>query len=479
MAQDGTLGKGQSAYYKVVVAAGQTLQVAFDSQTATSINELFVSFGTLPTIGQFDYRAATLTADPALTIPTTQAGTYYILAYGSSVPSSPENYSLTASEVPFAVQSAGPTSVGTGPVTIQINGSKFDNNTTFQLLGPGGIVVDDDQIQLQDSSTAFARFDLTGKPTGSYTVQATQAGGATTTLAQPLTVVPAVPANLQIHLVVPQSTFPTSQGDVTVTYVNEGNTDVLAPLLELTADNAQLKLPDQSSFGGNSVWFLGTSTNGPAGVIRPGQTGQVTIQYSTVAGQGTSIQFHLNQADDTQPMDWASEEAGLQLPTIPNAAWPAVFANFVNNVGSSVASYHAALAADASYLSQFGEGTDDVLQLVSFELEKANAGYVVGTLNTVTADSLPAPGGHGLVLPAIVPGFHRRPQHRAGILGYGWTTNWDIFAKTTDAAGDAIVLRTTASPTTTSSKPTGATWIRTRRPYRRDLRQRRLPSRRA
>ena len=36
---------------------------------------------TMPTLDQFDYPVQELTADPQITVPTTQAGTYYILVY--------------------------------------------------------------------------------------------------------------------------------------------------------------------------------------------------------------------------------------------------------------------------------------------------------------------------------------------------------------------------------------------------------------
>ena len=261
-ATDGTLGQGQSAYYKVVVTSGQTLQLTFDSQESASLNELFVSYRTLPSQSQADYRYVSLAADQQITVPVTQAGTYYILAYGSSVGSTPENYAITAALVPFAVQSVEPSQVGQGPATIEIDGSKFDNNTTFELLGPNNTVVPEGSVQLQSSTTAFVQFNLTGMPTGSYTVEAIASNNAMASLANSLAVVPpATTSGLQIYLSVPSGTLPGSQGDVTVSYVNQGNTDVLAPLLELTATNALLKLPDQSAFTGNAVQFLGISSH--------------------------------------------------------------------------------------------------------------------------------------------------------------------------------------------------------------------------
>ncbi len=129
-------------------------------------------------------------------------------------------------------------------------------------------MVSDQSVFLQDAATAFPTFDLTGMPLGTYTVQATADDGTTTQLAQPLTVVPATSANVQEQLTVPSATLPNSVGEVTVDYVNQGNTDVPAPLLELAADNALLRLEDQTDFFNDYVWFLGVSSNGPAGVLR-------------------------------------------------------------------------------------------------------------------------------------------------------------------------------------------------------------------
>src|SRR5262249_46260140 len=147
------------------------------------------------------------------------------------------------------------------------------------------------------------------------------------------------------------------------------------------------------------------------------------------------ITFQTYIADDDQPIDWASQKDALRLPTIPSPAWDGVFANFTANTGSTVASYHAILAADATYLSQFAPADGDVLQLVSYEIEKANAAFTAQTLATVTDDSLPAPG-----LPLV---FQRSFQqsiagrYYQGLFGSGWASNWDISART-DASGDGI-----------------------------------------
>jgi RHS repeat-associated protein len=436
-AMPGTLGNAQSAFYKVVVDAGQTLQISFNSEDPASLNELYVSFGTVPTRSQADYRFSALAANQQITVPATQAGTYYILAYASSVTLSPESYSITAALVPFAIQTVSPGTVGAGTATVEIDGSKFDNNTTFQLLG-NGTVVNDQTVFLQDSSTAFVTFNLAGTPLGTYDVQATHADGTTTKLSQSLAVVAATPANVGIYLSTPDEVLPGSQSVVTVNFTNTSNTDAMAPLMQLSADNALLRLEDQAAFSGNTVTFLGISSTGPAGILRPGESDLISIPFRATGVVGTNINFNIGTIDDSQVMDWASQEAALQPSIIPDQAWPAVFANFVSDVGNTGASYNAALAADASYLSRFGETTYDTAQLAAFEIQSSSATFTAESPLSSLDDTLPSPGLALVMQRTRLTGI--AGHYYQGMFGYGWTNTWD-YSASTDANGNAVINR--------------------------------------
>ena len=62
-------------------------------------------------------------------------------------------------------------------------------------------------------------------------------------------------------------------------------------------------------------------------------------------------------------------------------------------MGSTWGQYVQTLDNDSAYLASVGDPTTDVSQLLSFEIEKANAGYFAQSLTSaVTADDLPAPG---------------------------------------------------------------------------------------
>ena len=269
------------------MGAAQTLDIDLASDDPGALNELYVSYGTMPSRAQYDYRYQTPGADQEITIPATQAGTYYVLAYGGSVAAGGEGYTLTASVVPFAVTAVSPAQVGAGQATIEIDGSMFAGSTTFQLVGPSGQSVNAQQVYLQDSSTAYVTFDLSGAALGDYNVKATQSTGAATALPQGLAVVAAVPASIQFYVSSPSSILAFGQGEATVNYVNQGNVDATAPLVELTATNALLQLSDQDSFVNDWVQFLATSATGPEGLLRPGESGAVNIPFEATGARET------------------------------------------------------------------------------------------------------------------------------------------------------------------------------------------------
>src|SRR5207248_1626904 len=123
---NGSLNGGHTAYYKVVVSAGQTLRVVLAGQNPTASNELYLSYQTMPTRSQYDARySQAASASQQITIPNTQAGAYYILAAGGGVAGGSDDYALTASLIPFSVQAVSPAQVGAGPVTLQIIGADF------------------------------------------------------------------------------------------------------------------------------------------------------------------------------------------------------------------------------------------------------------------------------------------------------------------------------------------------------------------
>jgi len=79
----GTLTQGNSVYYRVDVPAGETLLVNFDSSSTTASRALRSLSARMPTRSVFDYAFTNqFSPDQKVVRPSSQGGTYYILAYG-------------------------------------------------------------------------------------------------------------------------------------------------------------------------------------------------------------------------------------------------------------------------------------------------------------------------------------------------------------------------------------------------------------
>jgi len=241
--------------------------------------------------------------------------------------------------------------------------------------------------------------------------------------------------SLQLH--VPPSSSYGVNNSLVVEYSNTGSTAVPAPVVLLSADNANLWLPSDPAVSDSTLQLLATGPTGSAGTLAPGASGTIVVDYTATSSTASAVNFSVGQLATGQTINWASLEAGMEPVTIPANAWNAVFANFTTNVGSTTDSYQAALDADATYLAQLGEPTNDVAQLVAYEINKAADSFSTPTLGDNIDASLPTPGSLSLTFDRwFQPGIAGRYQ--MGTLGLGWTDNWAITAST-DSSGNVTI----------------------------------------
>src|SRR5208282_5280654 len=115
------------------------------------------------------------------------------------------------------------------------------------------------------------------------------------------------------------------------------------------------------------------------GILEPGETITVPVYYGGLPRSEWEgpIDFTVNVTDttSTETIDWSSLEAGLRLGSINEAAWNAIYPVLTAQLGSTWGQYVQTLDNDAVYLASIGQPTNDLSQLLSFEIEKANAAY--------------------------------------------------------------------------------------------------------
>jgi RHS repeat-associated protein len=469
-------GSGQAQLFVVTIASPTALGIVLTDGGANDENEVFASRNADPTRDDYQYRSAGAGPDQTLAL-AAQPGTYYILVYNNLVNSPGSTYTLLAQGSTFTATDLTPRVVGNGqsdtllvtgvfPLAYQTSGAY-----QIQFVSGSGSTYPASPLYLEPTSlgvTSGSNSNVNGTmtmsvtvpagslPAGTYSVRVVDSLGDMQSLDSALTVTEGGAGLLKTNLSIPRFISYYQAATLYVAYSNIGTAPLAAPILVLTAvlgskQGALLSLdPADAGLGYDSsttpagfsqtVQFLASGT--VPGVLEPGESVTVPVYYGgwlvPADWYGNTVSFSLGRLDttDTQTIDWNSVGAGMRPGSINQAAWDAIFPTLTANLGSTWGQYIQTLDNDAVYLAGIGEPTNDLSQLLSFEIEKANAAYTAQTLTSVTADSLPAPG---LDL-SFVQSFQQSISGRytEGILGYGWTTNWDISAATM-TNGDVVV----------------------------------------
>ncbi len=365
---NGTIASGQDRYFRVNVASGGDLLLLADFGGAGR-SELFLRRGALPTRSLFDLAASKANvARQELLLREPQAGTYFLLIHGRENAGAGVPFTLQAQDLFF--RSISPVRGGNnGSTTITLNGGGFTPDAVVELVAPDNSTRTASRVLFKDDNTVSATCDLTGLSPGAYDVRVTF-NGTTQTLDNSFTVFASTkPGRVEVTLDSPSSIRPNREGTLTVNYVNVGDTDAVAPLIDLTSDRAEFRFPERTLFAGNAIRVVGINRDGgPAGILPPGARGSIQIKFMASADPTLTLSVVQPEA----LFDPAAAKVGLRPPGIADDAWDAIFANFLANVGDTIGDVQNVLAENATYLGRLGETVFDYNQLLLFELSQAD-----------------------------------------------------------------------------------------------------------
>ncbi len=367
---------------------------------------------------------------------TLNAGVYYLRAHRVTGQTN-YNLSVTATPIvtPFGITGLSPnTGSNTGPVTVTIKGNRFTNLAAVSIIAPNNTTRNATNTVWQDENTLIATFNLAGLSAGAYDVRVTDSTG-NATQNDVLNIISAPAGQLETFLSVPGGMRPFWTREATITYRNNGSTDIAAPLLTLSADNALFFSDTTNDFTASTIQFLGIGA-GNAGTLAPGETGTYKIKFKPASSTVTNIRFSLNTIKSGETIDWNSLRDASRPPEFALEVWNVIFNNFTSSIGNRTDNHQAALGENATYLSQLGEYVRDVAGLLSFELQQASNSFPFPTVATSVDATAPTPG-LSLVFGRSYQ-LSLTGRLSSGIFGRGWTTPWDSIT-TVDNDGNVSI----------------------------------------
>jgi RHS repeat-associated protein len=376
---------GESHWFKLDPGAGKSVQVKLNLKTDGD-TELYIGQGYMPDRQHFDIKQQKWSApDVSALISNTSTQTYYVMVYAASLKQGASSFTIAAKTPESSLKIVGADSVGNGgTATFKITGAAVlcsggTDDAVFQIVDSDGKAHKATSV-FCDGDTVYVTFDLSDFPAGSYIIRVSHNGSTET--AGEVTVTEGGHGQIEYSLEAPKTMRQGWTGEVTINYRNVGNTDVMAPLIWVTADRAaigymQLRCPrcpqvpivfSEEVF--NSGYLLGINTQGPAGVLPPGVGGTVTVKVTPTAKSGEATFTLHTVKDPNKALEWATIKDDLRPNFVPVDAWDPIFANFVSQVGSTIGRFNEVLAEDANYLSQLGEYVSDVNRLMNLEFSK-------------------------------------------------------------------------------------------------------------
>jgi YD repeat-containing protein len=242
-----------------------------------------------------------------------------------------------------------------------------------------------------------------------------------------------------------------------IEYSNTGSLAMPAPLLVLNGTEKPLLTLNQNIVS-SGVWTSAVpegfsdsiqllACGETAGVLQPGESKRVPVYFAglqTPLSGNTSIQFSLgvlaegdNSEAASSKVDWSSLKIAMRPSEIDAGAWDAIWANFLKRTGTTWTNYVRMLDDTSTYLSRQGLRVTDVNQLLAFEILLANGLNPLSTLVSVIDVAIEAPG-LSLAFARIFGGTISS-RYSSGILGRGWTHNWDYSLK--KASDGTITLK--------------------------------------
>lgn len=295
------LENGDARTWRIDVPAGQTIKLRFEHDAALAWTELYAKREAVPGPGNADLVFPTPgQRSQELTIPAGLAATWYATArvvsgVGTSTPPDPEcgsgtnttpNCRLSAEVLPFTIEAASPLVVGAGRVTIQLQGSQFNQLTAVQLRRAGQADRTASAYLVLDPTRALALFDLQGALHGSWSLVASN-GVEDVALASSIVVEAARPLLPELLLAASPSIKKGSSGLVELTAINRGNVNIPRTALVMGAaasagariESLPLEVVDFASNGQQDTLVLLVEDLGP------GQSSSASFELDILASQ--------------------------------------------------------------------------------------------------------------------------------------------------------------------------------------------------
>lgn len=290
-----TLNNNTDLYYLIEVPdslKGETMLSVLKADSINGSNEMYLKFDQLSTRLSYDYtHMYPYLGNQELLVPYLFKGNYYMMLYGRTLVSNKQQIKVKPEILKFDVRSINANKGGnTGKITVLIDGSKFNAYMKVRLA-KGNDTIYADTLIFVNLTKVYVRFNLKNAVPGMYNVIVEHLCEGTIVIPNGFEVKNGTPNFLSVNAVAPNNVRIGRTASFTVEYANLGNTDIVAPAIDIKSYTTSPIALTTSGLSSNSkLLHIPLQIAGePANILRPGVTGSVVIYTFTSGGLGFTI----------------------------------------------------------------------------------------------------------------------------------------------------------------------------------------------
>ncbi|MEZ6134264.1 MAG: RHS repeat-associated core domain-containing protein [Pirellulaceae bacterium] len=436
-----TIAPGEQLYYRFDVAQDDVVVTAILAEEMQA--EIFASHRTVPSRSDYQLVGETVGDAPLVqTLATTSTGPHYLLVHGGLAADGVQTLTLSAELAELQIYNVSNYfAYNIGQKTFTIRGSGFSPDMSLVVRSANDDVFVPKYLDVQSSTELVARFDFDGAELVQHDFVL---GNGVSEVTAPLSMLGGgTPGQLDYSTEYPERIRVLGKGSFTLRYVNSGDTDVGVPILSLKQvkgdETPLMPIPPNLNLDydpvqdGNLRLEILNVEGAKAGVIPPGTEARIEFQFRTLQGTPSpdtiDYEVHSPLANLDEPLRY-SNLLSERPERITQAAWEVVVGNLRDILGEHEVDMQEAIAQSLAYLETIGDTDVSVDDLMAFWFAQANDALPGGVLSAAVDISLPS-NGLGL---SFGRSYGRPIAERfdIGILGYGWTHNYDLTLRKVD-----------------------------------------------
>jgi len=295
VAKNDTLINNTDLYYLIDVPdslKGESMLSTLKADSINGSNEMYLKYNQLSTRLNYEYtHSYPYLGNQELLVPYLFKGNYYLMLYGRTSISTRQNINIKPEILNFEVRSINSNKGGnTGKITVVLLGSKFNSYMKIRLV-KGNDTIHAEELQFVDITKVFVRFDLKDATPGFYDVIVEHLCEGIITIQNGFEIKNGTPNYLSVNAIAPNNVRNGRVASFTVEYANLGNTDIVAPSIDIKSYAGSPISIDAAGLSNNATFLhIPLQIQGePNNILRPGVTGSIVIYTRTVAGLGFTI----------------------------------------------------------------------------------------------------------------------------------------------------------------------------------------------